>query len=147
MRIYESVKDLPQTAGKYKVRVPVTIDVNGSDVVIWTHALVGATEGPTLTLLAGLHGNEWLHLHFFLRLIEAFERGDIETARLQQWRAAEFLTIFRRMRLGVDGHKAMMKLIGIDCGPCRLPVVPLAADRERELENALREIGFFDWIA
>ncbi|MCG8376681.1 MAG: succinylglutamate desuccinylase/aspartoacylase family protein, partial [Chlorobiales bacterium] len=61
--------------GHYKVRVPVTMDMNGMEVAVWTHVLVGANPGPTLTLLSGLHGNEWLHLGFFRRFVQGFDPG------------------------------------------------------------------------
>jgi predicted deacylase len=47
--------------------------MNGAPVVLWTHALVGASPGPTLTLLSGLHGNEWLHLQMFRDFVQSFE--------------------------------------------------------------------------
>lgn len=73
MSIYASLTDVPKTRGKYKVRIPVTTDMNGMEVVVWTHALVGATPGPVLTLLSGLHGDEWGHLPFFHRLVQEFD--------------------------------------------------------------------------
>ena len=38
----------------------------------------GAHDGPTLTLLSGLHGNEWGHLDFFRRI-----DGEMDHARLR----------------------------------------------------------------
>jgi predicted deacylase len=73
MTIYASLAEVPQAPGKYLVRIPVTTDTNGFEVVIWVHALVGAGSGPRLTLLSGLHGNEWLHLEFFRRLVDDFD--------------------------------------------------------------------------
>jgi predicted deacylase len=68
---------VPKAPGKYTARIPVTTDLNGLEVVVWVHALVGARPGPTLTLLAGLHGNEWLHLEFFRRFVEEFEPQEV----------------------------------------------------------------------
>jgi predicted deacylase len=73
MSVYTSLEEVPQAAGKYQLRIPVTTDMSGMEVVIWTQALVGANPGPTLTLLSGLHGNEWLHLQFFRRFAQAFD--------------------------------------------------------------------------
>ena len=64
MNIATTLKDLPRSDGWTPVRIPVSIDMNGMEVVIWAHVLDGG-EGPTLTLLSGLHGNEWLHLDLF----------------------------------------------------------------------------------
>ena len=38
-----------------------------------------------------------------------------------------------------------MKFIGIDLGPPRPPEMKVAADAERELQQELKGIGFFDW--
>ena len=112
--------------------------------------LFGRDEMLLSALIAGGRGAVGSTYNYaapiYTRLIDAFTRGDIETARIEQWRAAEFLSVFRRMDLGVNGHKAMMKLIGIDCGPCRLPVAALTADEDQQLESDLREMGFFEWI-
>jgi predicted deacylase len=77
MTVLGSLSDVPPAPGKYKVRIPVTTDLNGLKVVIWVHALVGDNPGPTLTLLSGLHGNEWLHLEFFQRFVEDFEPAQV----------------------------------------------------------------------
>ncbi len=71
--IYTTLRDVPNETGKYRIRIPVTTDTNGLDVVIWAHAFVGSRPGPTLTLLSGLHGNEWLHLEYFRRLMNALD--------------------------------------------------------------------------
>jgi predicted deacylase len=70
MSWYASLADVPDRPGKYLARIPVTKDLNGMDVVVWSHVLVGQNSGPILTLLSGLHGDEWLHLQFFLHFVE-----------------------------------------------------------------------------
>jgi predicted deacylase len=70
MTIHQSLSKLPAAPGKYRVQIPVTTDMNGMEVSIWVNVIKGAQPGPSLTLLAGLHGNEWLHLEFFRRFVE-----------------------------------------------------------------------------
>lgn len=55
------------------VRLPVTTDLTGSDVAITVHALAGAESGPTLALLCGLHGGEWLPVEFLRRLLAGLD--------------------------------------------------------------------------
>ena len=43
------------------------------------------------------------------------------------------------------GGKAFMSLCGIDCGPPRLPILPLTDESIKSLESDLRDIGFFEW--
>jgi hypothetical protein len=39
----------------------------------------------------------------------------------------------------------MMKLIGFDFGPVRLPQVSLTPQEEASLKSDMERIGFFDW--
>jgi len=59
------------------VRVPVTTDLNGSDIAITIHALAGAEGGPTLALLCTLHGGEWLPIEFLRRLLAGVDPGEM----------------------------------------------------------------------
>jgi len=54
-------------------------------------------------------------------LIEAYERGDVETARERQQRAIDMISLLGKYG-GLGTGKAFMKLIGIDCGNFRPPV-------------------------
>ena len=51
------------------------------------------------------------------------------------------------MIVGPDsgGGKAFMKLCGIDCGPPRLPQLPLTNESLKSLKSDLEDIGFFEW--
>lgn len=51
------------------VRLPVTLDLDGSQITISVHVLAGAEAGPTLSLLCGLHGGEWLPIEFLRRVV------------------------------------------------------------------------------
>lgn len=79
-------------------------------------------------------------------LIEAFNTGNIEKAQRLQLLAVEMVRIIVRYG-GLRGQKAMMKLIGMDCGPVRLPLVSLSNQELNALENDLQKIGFFDWAS
>lgn len=45
---------------------------------------------------------------------------------------------------GVRGGKAIMKLVGIDCGECCLPIARFTDEEYRSLKADLEEIGFFE---
>jgi uncharacterized protein len=74
---YERLADVPSAPGRYVVRIPVTVDLSGLDVAIWTHALVGDRPGPTLLLLSGAHGNEWGHIEFMHRFVRDFDPAGV----------------------------------------------------------------------
>jgi N-acetylneuraminate lyase len=80
----------------------------------------------------------------YRRMLDAFERGDLETARGHQARAAEMVRVILRT-CGRPGLKAVMSLVGVDCGPHRLPQSTAAADDVARMARALEAIGFFEW--
>jgi len=80
----------------------------------------------------------------YLRLWEAFDRGDLVEARRQQSLSQRMIRTMCRYR-GQPAFKAAMRLIGVDCGPNRLPMKTLTTHELDELESELRGIGFFDW--
>src|SRR5207237_7790705 len=82
----------------------------------------------------------------YLRIIDAFNRGDLENARRDQSRAMEFINVLDRHG-GLAAGKAVMKLIGIDCGPVRLPLRSLSANDEHSLHAQLEQIGFFEYAS
>jgi N-acetylneuraminate lyase len=80
----------------------------------------------------------------YVQILDAFKRGDLEAARMWQGRSVEFIR--RILSLGnLAAQKAVMGLIGQECGPTRLPVTPLTAEQIKKLEASLREIGYFEW--
>jgi N-acetylneuraminate lyase len=82
----------------------------------------------------------------YLRIIEAFKRGDLEAARRDQARAIEFIGVLDRHG-GLAAGKATMKLIGLDCGPVRLPLRALTERDEASLREGFEKIGFFDYAS
>jgi N-acetylneuraminate lyase len=82
----------------------------------------------------------------YLRVLRALAAGDLETARREQARARAFIDVMIRFG-GQPAGKAIMKLIGLDCGPARLPLRTLTATQETELRAALSAIGFFEYAS
>ena len=80
----------------------------------------------------------------YRRIIKAFEHGNMEEAR--EWQARSVEMIRRILSAGGPAaQKAVMQLIGQDCGPTRLPLSPLGKDEIERMGSRLREIGYFDW--
>lgn len=75
-------------------------------------------------------------------LWKAFEQGDIATARDWQARSQEIIAAF--VPFGPRGsQKEIMRLIGVDCGPPRLPVPTLTPEQSEALRAALEQEGLF----
>jgi N-acetylneuraminate lyase len=80
----------------------------------------------------------------YQRLLTAYDAGDLETVRREQSRSQAIVRAF--LPYGPRGaQKAIMKMIGIDCGPSRLPIPTLSSSQYQTLESELRTIGFFEW--
>ena len=81
----------------------------------------------------------------FQRVYEAFTRGDLDEARHWQGHAIAMVEI-AVAHGGMPAFKAMMRWFGVDCGPCRPPLVSLDDDQAARLQAALERIGFFDAV-
>ncbi|MGB0774975.1 MAG: dihydrodipicolinate synthase family protein [Akkermansiaceae bacterium] len=74
----------------------------------------------------------------------AFERGDMEAARVWQQRAMLMIdALFATC--GRAGLKAIWGLVGVDCGPVRSPLPTASAEQIEELRKRLDSYGFFEW--
>jgi N-acetylneuraminate lyase len=80
----------------------------------------------------------------YLRLWKALESGDKAAAQRDQERAREFIGVMASSG-GQRAAKAIMKLIGCDCGPVRLPLRAFSAEEEAKLRRDLEAIGFFEY--
>jgi len=95
----------------------------------------GVAIGSTYNFAAPLYG----------RIVEAVGRGDVQSARSDQAKAVRMI----RMILshgGLAAQKEMMAILGIDCGPTRLPHRPITAEQQRALRAGLEDLGFAGWI-
>lgn len=79
------------------------------------------------------------------RLLAALDAGDLEEARRQQSRSQTIVRTF--VAYGPRAaQKAIVSMVGPECGPTRLPVAPLTPSQADALRKDLKAIGFFDWV-
>ena len=76
--------------------------------------------------------------------MQAHAAGDPATAEREQAKARAFIDVMNHFG-GQPAGKAIMKLIGLDCGPVRLPMRALSPANESALRAALEAQGFFDF--
>ena len=74
-------------------------------------------------------------------LLDAFNAGELETARRLQSLAIEIIAVMARHG-GLAAGKQMMRMIGFDCGPVRAPLQNLAEGATSSLESDLNRVGF-----
>jgi len=108
----------------------------GCDEMLLSALVVGATAGvgSTYNIAAPL----------YRRIIDAFQAGDLETARKWQLCSAKLVRVLVAHNLH-PSIKAVMGMLGIDVGGCRLPLGGLDEAAKADLRNGLDAIGFFEW--
>lgn len=76
------------------------------------------------------------------RMLVALQAGDLETARREQFGSVQLvraLIDFGPLRAG----KAIVKRLGVDCGPPRPPIRPMTAEDELALYERLKGLDIF----
>lgn len=80
----------------------------------------------------------------YQRIIDAFERGDIEESRREQALSVKMIRTIKHFPFHA-AMKAILEMQGISMGCCRLPQGELSAESLSELKGELESIGFFNW--
>ncbi len=79
----------------------------------------------------------------YTRLMDEFHLGRLEKARALQRQSMEMIKIILSGSSSfLPAAKALMKQVGIDCGPVRLPLTNLTEARYRSMISRLEEAGF-----
>jgi len=79
-------------------------------------------------------------------ILKAIDKGDIERARQLQSKSVDFVQLLFKYGGAATG-KAIMNLIGQDCGPVRSPMVSLSIAEVKALEKDLQAIDFFTYCS
>ena len=108
--------------------------LNGFDEMLLCGMAVGARGGVGSTYNYSLRT--------YQNIYDAFMAGDLEQARAAQQESVDIVHVIINHGGGIRGGKASMKLVGIDCGDCRLPLAPYTEAEIARLDEELRAIGF-----
>ncbi|WP_372638127.1 dihydrodipicolinate synthase family protein [Fodinibius sp.] len=108
----------------------------GNDELMSCGLILGARGfvGSTYNLFPGLYHE----------ILAAYERGDLSEVRRLQRKSMEFVRLIDQYEYG-GAAKGVMKLLGLDCGPARLPLQTIDAGELTALEKKLRETDFFSY--
>jgi N-acetylneuraminate lyase len=77
------------------------------------------------------------------KIIAAFERGDWTTARALQLKSVKLVQALLPFGVLASG-KALMTLVGVDCGPTRPPVRALSEEQKAKLFRQVEALGLFE---
>lgn len=118
----------------------IAIDDGAFDVFL------GCDEGLLAGYLYGIKGSIGATYSFtaphFERMRKAFAAGDVALARALQLQAALMVKTLADFGF-LAATKAVMKLIGVDCGPMRSPIASLSDSETRDLAQKLAVFDVF----
>lgn len=77
-------------------------------------------------------------------IIDAWNAGDIEKARELQNFSQEVINVICNYRGNIVGGKRIMKLIGLNLGPNRVPFRNMTDEEEASMKKELEAINFFE---
>ena len=111
----------------------------GCDEMLLSALVVGAkgAVGSTYNVVSPL----------FLRIMRLFEEGNLEEAERLQYLAVRFVRVLERYAPLHTSLKAVMKMIGLDCGGVRLPQQPLPDGTVEQIAKDLEDLGLMKWFA
>jgi N-acetylneuraminate lyase len=81
----------------------------------------------------------------YLKTIDLFNSGDIVSAQKNHLFMVEAIRVLLKYP-PIPGQKAIMKMLGWDFGPSRLPLVTLSNDHYNKFKKELDALSFFDKI-
>lgn len=111
--------------------------LHGQDETILACMALGGAEG-------GICGTSNYNGRCLVAIQDAWHRGDIEEARRQQEYAQKVINVICHYRGNIVAGKRIMKLIGFDLGPNRVPFQNMTDAEEARMKRELTEIGFLD---
>lgn len=80
----------------------------------------------------------------YLSMIEDFKKGMSLQAQQKQQTCNDIIKVLFDHGGPLMAGKAIMKMVGVDCGPCRLPLTHLSNKTLSDLEASLKSKGFFE---
>lgn len=152
---------LPEFLDKADQRIPnlVGVKFSGPDLMAYQlclHAQAGCWDLPygmdecLLPALAlGAKGAVGSSYNFaapiYQRIWRAFDRGDLEAARSEQWKSVQLIQLLASFGY-MAAAKALMERLGVPVGQPRLPNSSLSSEQRQQLYTRLEELGFFSWL-
>ena len=108
----------------------------GKDETLLSALSLGATSaiGSTYNYMAPLYAE----------IINAYQRKDLSTAKTLQLKSIDVVNLLHKYT-GLSTGKYMMKLLGLNCGPSRSPLVNLTSTQVKDLNEDLARIGFSEF--
>lgn len=111
--------------------------LHGQDETILPCLAMGGAQG-------GIGGTTNYNGVNLVGILEAWKAGDLEKARELQNFSQEVINVICHYRGNIVAGKRIMKLIGLDLGPNRVPFQNMTDEEEARMKQELEAIHFFE---
>lgn len=111
--------------------------LHGQDETILPCLAMGGAQG-------GIGGTTNYNGVNLVGILEAWKAGDLEKARELQNFSQEVINVICHYRGNIVAGKRIMKLIGLDLGPNRVPFQNMTDEEEARMKQELEVIHFFE---
>lgn len=111
--------------------------LHGQDETILPSLAQGGAQG-------GIGGTTNYNGRELVGIIKAWQEGNIEVAREKQNFSQAVINVICNYRGNIVAGKRIMKLIGLDLGPNRVPFRNMTDEEEITMKAELEAIGFFE---
>ena len=111
--------------------------LHGQDETILASLALCDTKG-------GICGTTNYNARELTSIIKCWEAGDLAGAREHQNYSQDVIDVICHYRGNIVGGKRIMKLIGLDMGPNRIPFRNMTDDEEAAMKQELEAIAFFE---
>lgn len=111
--------------------------LHGQDETILPSLAQGGAKG-------GIGGTTNYNGRCLVSIIDFWNKGELEKAREAQNYAQAVINVICHFRGNIVGGKRIMKLMGFDLGPNRVPFRNMTDEEEQQMKKELEEIDFFN---
>lgn len=111
--------------------------LHGQDETILSALVMGGAKG-------GISGTGNYIGNVLVDVIEQWKKGNIDAAVKSQNYAQEVINVIADFRGNIVAGKRIMKLLGMDLGPNRVPFRNIEPEEEAEIKRRLDAIDFFN---
>lgn len=111
--------------------------LHGQDETILPSLAQGGAKG-------GIGGTTNYNGRCLVSIIDYWNKGELEKAREAQNYAQAVINVICHFRGNIVGGKRIMKLMGFDLGPNRVPFRNMTDEEEQQMKKELEEIDFFN---
>ncbi len=110
--------------------------LHGQDETILAELALGGAQG-------GICGTSNYNGRGLVAILDCWAKGDIEGARRHQDYAQAVINVICHYRGNIVAGKRIMKLLGFDLGPNRVPFQNMTDEEEQRMRQELEDIDFF----